>query len=142
MPLGYCIWQYEIKCKFKSQKIRVLILCVEFQELPHLRHDLSQAEEKINVVRSWANAKNYTYFTQNSKKRSSIFLPLCHVKENSIVDCIKLHHDWQKLILYIVSNQTGNDWKWKKDRQRFKRRKRKVWSHYKVLIHQSQVSTI
>ena len=30
----------------------VLIFCVEFQELSHLRRDLSQAEKKINFVTS------------------------------------------------------------------------------------------
>ena len=31
---------------------KVLIFCVEFQELSHLTRDLSQAEEKITVVTS------------------------------------------------------------------------------------------
>jgi hypothetical protein len=31
---------------------RVLIFCVEFWELSHLTHDLSQAEKKITVVTS------------------------------------------------------------------------------------------
>ena len=43
---------------------RVLNLCVEFQELSHLTRDLSEAEKKINVVTSWANAQNDLYFSQ------------------------------------------------------------------------------
>ena len=45
--------------------IKVLIFCVEYRELSHLTHDLSQAEKKINVVTSLANAQNDIYFTQN-----------------------------------------------------------------------------
>ena len=46
---------------------RVLILCLEFRELSHLTRNLSQAEKKINVVTSWANAQNDIYFTQNGQ---------------------------------------------------------------------------
>ena len=41
------------------------IFCVEFWELSHLTSDLSQAEKKINVVASWANAQTDIYFSQN-----------------------------------------------------------------------------
>ena len=36
---------------------KILIFCVEFQELSHLTRDLSKAEKKINVITSWANAQ-------------------------------------------------------------------------------------
>ena len=35
-----------------------------FWKLSHLTRDLSQAEKKINVVTSWANAQNDINFTQ------------------------------------------------------------------------------
>ena len=44
---------------------KVLYFCIGFRELSHLTRDLSQAEKKINVVTSWANAQNGIYFTQN-----------------------------------------------------------------------------
>ena len=50
-----------------GQTVQVLIFCVEFRELSHLTRDLSQAEKKINVVTSWANAQNDIYFTQNGR---------------------------------------------------------------------------
>ena len=37
--------------------IQVLIFCVEFRELSHLTHSLSQAEMKITVATSWATDK-------------------------------------------------------------------------------------
>ena len=40
---------------------------VEFWELSHLTHDLSQAEKKINVVISLADAQNDIFFTQNGQ---------------------------------------------------------------------------
>ena len=46
---------------------KVLIFCVELRELSHLTHDLSQAEKKMNVVASSANAQNDIYFIQNGQ---------------------------------------------------------------------------
>ena len=37
---------------------KVLYFCVGFRELSHLTRDISQAEKKVNVVTSWANAQN------------------------------------------------------------------------------------
>ena len=45
--------------------IKVLIFCVEFQELSYSTRDLSQAGKKIIVVTSWATDKMTTIFTQN-----------------------------------------------------------------------------
>jgi hypothetical protein len=45
----------------------VLMFSVEFWELSHLTHDLSQAEKKINVVMSLADAQNDIFFTQNGQ---------------------------------------------------------------------------
>ena len=39
-------------CFTCSKVFQVLILCVEFRELSHVTHDLSQAEKAINVVTS------------------------------------------------------------------------------------------
>ena len=47
---------------------KVLIFCVEFWELNSTR-DLSQAEKKITVVTSLANAQNDIYFTQNGQNK-------------------------------------------------------------------------
>ena len=44
---------------------KVLIFCADFQELPHLTLDLSQAEKKITVVTSWAIDKMPIIFAQN-----------------------------------------------------------------------------
>ena len=50
---------------FLNIKYLVLIFCVEFWELSHLTHNLSQAEKKKSVVTSWATDKITTIFTQN-----------------------------------------------------------------------------
>ena len=42
----------------------VLIFCLEFRELSHLTRDLSQAEMKITVVKSWTTDKMTTVFSQ------------------------------------------------------------------------------
>ena len=39
-------------CKLSPSHTWVLIFCVEFWELSHLKRDLSQAEKKMNVVTS------------------------------------------------------------------------------------------
>ena len=44
---------------------KVLIFCVEFWELSHLTHDLSQAENEITGVTNCASDKMTTIFTQN-----------------------------------------------------------------------------
>ena len=48
-----------------SWSSQVLIFCVEFLELSHLRRDLSQAEKKITVFIRWATDKMTTISTQN-----------------------------------------------------------------------------
>ena len=45
-----------------DSNMEIIGICVEFQELSYWTHDLSQAEKKINVVTSWANAQNDIYF--------------------------------------------------------------------------------
>ena len=48
-------------------KSLALIFLVELWELSHLTLHLYQAEKKMNVVTSWANAQNDIYFTQNGE---------------------------------------------------------------------------
>ena len=43
---------FEVEVSFVLQATWVLIFCVEFWELSHLTHDLSQAEKKMNVVKA------------------------------------------------------------------------------------------
>ena len=52
---------------FTGLSFRVLIFCVELWELSHLTRDLSQAEKKLNVDTSCANAQYGIYFTQNGQ---------------------------------------------------------------------------
>ena len=59
---------YKLKSLVQARHLfyaMVLIFCVEFLELSHLTHGLSQAEKKVTVVTSWATDKMTTIFTQN-----------------------------------------------------------------------------
>ena len=64
-------------CKLSPSHTWVLIFCVEFWELSHLIRDLSQAEKKMNVVTSWANAQNDIYFTQNGRSCHFVSCSAC-----------------------------------------------------------------
>ena len=56
-------------------KIQGLIFFVEFQELSHLRRDLSHAEKKGYFVTSWANAQNDIYLTKQEISLDQLVLP-------------------------------------------------------------------
>ena len=55
----------DCKARFDTNFDSLHLLSVEFRELSHLTRDIYQAEKKINVITSWANAQNDIHFTQN-----------------------------------------------------------------------------
>ena len=75
----------------------VLIFCVEFLELSHLTHHLSQAERKIYFVTSWANFQNDIYFTLNGRS--------CHFEWNQI-----LYMSFDKFLLAVESRDLSQEY--------------------------------
>ena len=82
--------------------IVVLLLCVEFRELSHLTSDLSQAEKKINVVTSWVNAQNDSYFTQNGRS--------CHFEWKYVVVILWVAQLVTTLIFFSAWDKSRNKW--------------------------------
>ena len=58
----------------------VIYIWVGFWLLAHFTRDLSQAEKKITVVTSWANAQNDNYFIQNGRSCHFVSCSACNNK--------------------------------------------------------------
>ena len=97
---SFCNAESLLPFKDLGKITKVLIFCVEFRELSHLTCDLSQAEKKINVVTSWANALNDICFTQNDNCNHFEW-SCCH-----FVSCSACNHSCFLLSMSLVLNGT------------------------------------
>ena len=76
MPI-YCFFA-AVFVFLQTLVLYVLIFCVILWELSHLTQDLSQAEKKLNVDKSCANAQYDIYFTQNDQSCHFVSLSACN----------------------------------------------------------------